>query len=125
MAPMGVVSVSPVARQQTRATTKDMATATRPSQGWMEKARYWRITMPMVMGIRPPTSQETGTSTSATGSAPPVCPRGPLNEAKARPRVRHWSATEVRLEKTMMAVPPQRAQRVGTTRPFLMTSEGT
>ena len=32
MAPMGVVSVSPVARQQTSDTTKDSATAIRPSE---------------------------------------------------------------------------------------------
>jgi len=109
--PTGVVSVSPVARQQTRDIKNETATAINPSPTETWKPRYRTTTVPMPMGISPATSQELGTSIAASASVWAV--RSLRRKMlKARATVRHSSASEVRLEKTITAVPPQSAQRM-------------
>ena len=109
---MGVVSVSPVARQQTSDTTNESATAISPRKIEMWKARYCTITRPMVMGMSPITIHEAGTSMASIAAL--WAGRSLfLKRVKARASVRHWSATVARLEKTMIEVPPHNAQRVG------------
>src|SRR5260221_14112704 len=122
---MGVVSVSPVARQHTRETTKESATAMTPSTIEMWNARYWTATMPIVMGTRPASSQLIGTSMACMaafwGEVPFV-----LKIVNARANVRHSNARFARLAKTMIDVPPQIDQRVGVMLPAaFMAKDGT
>src|ERR1041385_1798894 len=116
MGPIGLVSVSPVARQHTIEIRNERATAINPSGIEMWNASDWTITNPIVMGIRPATSHEIGTSMAsiADGWLLPHAgfPRR-LNTENARPIVRHCSASDARLEKTMTAVPPQRPHLTG------------
>src|SRR5262245_21783998 len=98
---------------------KEKATAISPSRIEMWKARYCTMTMPMVMGISPATSHELGTS-MASIAALWTARSDFLKTANARAKVRHCSATLVRLEKTMMEVPPQSAQRVGLKLPSVL-----
>ena len=65
----------------------------------------------------PATSQEAGTSMASIAALWAGWSRC-LKRVKARASVRHWSATVVRLEKTMMDVPPHKAQRTGLKSPL-------
>src|SRR5882724_805823 len=72
IAPMGVVSVSPVARQAAMQRTNDMTAATMPRGIEIWNAKYWTMTSPMTMGASPASSQRFGTSIAAIALAPPL-----------------------------------------------------
>src|SRR5262245_27343213 len=122
---MGVVSVSPVARQQTSVTMNDMATAIRPRNTLIWNARSWTMTNPIVIGIIPIMSQDAGTSMASSCSfvTAEVYFRKMLKDLAS---VRHCRATDTILENTIMEVPPHKAQRTGLNIPAGFTlNEGT
>src|SRR5262245_9713892 len=113
---MGVVSVSPVARQHTSAAINEKATEMIPRGTEILKAISSTMTIPIVMGTSTAMSQVAGTSMRAISSLCVVF--WPfLNTKKARDNVRHSSATAARLENTMTDVPPHSAQRTGLKSP--------
>ncbi|OPZ80785.1 MAG: hypothetical protein BWY75_03710 [bacterium ADurb.Bin425] len=109
MADMGVTSVSPVARQATRAKRKLRPTVVKPTRGLIEKATYCKITEARARGTTPMISQLLGTSMAASGSLSPSC-LPLLRPVKLRTMVFHSMAKAVSPEVTIMAEPVQSAQ---------------
>ena len=121
MAPTGVMSVSPVARQATMARKKDMTTARMPIHQWMPKNQIWRITAAMPVTITPMANHEPGTSTAASASSWAVVLLAFLNMAarpeKARRTVRHCMKNPNRPAVTIMATPGHMSQRTMLRKP--------
>ena len=114
IAPTGVVSVSPVARQATIERMNDIPTAIRPAHQLIWKAMICTSTIAIPIGIRPRTNQEFGTSIAAMrcSMSPWTDPAwGPRrSRVKERATVFHWSPRAARLANTMTDVPPHSAQ---------------
>src|SRR5262245_31664686 len=110
IAPTGVVSVSPVARQATSERTKAIAMAIKPAHQEISNATICTNIMAIPMGTMPITIHEKGTSTSFIATDSDASARAPLSDANARVMVFHCIATAVRLAMTMTAVPPQSDQ---------------
>ena len=117
MAPIGVVSVSPVARHATIDSTNDMITAMRPAHHEILNATASTMTIAMVIGMRPAMNHEFGTSIAAmlaSMSSFATFVAGPRRSiVNARPTLFHCRPSEARLANTMMLVPPHSAQLRG------------
>ncbi len=73
---MGVVSVSPVARQATIDSTNDIATATTPAHHEIPNAMICIATIASEIGISPAISHDVGTSTFAMATSMSAAERG-------------------------------------------------
>ena len=94
-----------------------MATAISPAHQWMEKATIWSTTIAIVIGTTPAMSHDVGTSIAAIracrSEAPSAAALPRRNSENALATVFHCSASDVRLENTITAVPPHNPQRGG------------
>ena len=118
IAPIGVVSVSPVARQATIERMKDIPTAIRPAHQLIWKAMICTSTIAMAIGIRPTMNQELGTSIVAMRSSMEPAPAAPAcgprrSRVNERATVFHCRPSAARLANTITEVPPQSAQLRG------------
>ena len=106
MAPMGVTSVSPVARAATMESRKAMATESTPSSTGTPNHARCMVTAATVQSARPTRNQLCGTSTAARASSvlgPPLKIR-PRPE-KARAIMRQRNAKETSEALTISEVP--------------------
>jgi len=109
MAPIGVMSVSPVARAATIDRRKVRSTATTPIHHVIPKRISPRTTQAVPKTSVPVANHQPGTSTRASGSSV-ASARRPTRVArppKARTTVRHLSAKDRRPDVTIIAVAGQ------------------
>ncbi|MNK89418.1 hypothetical protein D3C87_1094270 [compost metagenome] len=111
MAPMGVVSVSPVARQATSERKKVITTARMLIQGATLKAKCMMAMTPRAAMDVPIQNQLWGTSIRARGSSS-TAPSADLAGLRARTMVFHCRAKAMRPEVTISEAPSQRLQPV-------------
>ena len=107
IAPTGVMSDSPVARQATSASRKVISTATSPSRKGTLKAEEASHATPMPLAKVPSRNQLLGGSVAARSSSLPLPPSFPEKPVKARTMVFHCSRKARMPEDTMIETPSQ------------------
>ena len=109
IAPIGVVSVSPVIRQATRAKANVSTTATALCQRGMPKLNLASVARPTRPTSWPPRNQEAGTSMASISLA--LCLFSPEKSApklpNARSALRHLKPIARKLDVIMQETPPQ------------------